>query len=85
MFKRNKNKNVKIERVEKQPNKIRFEFIDNTHKNRFNETTIMEKQWFGEINDGQVLDLETYYYICKEFALAMGYCEKSIDEWFGEG
>ena len=45
----------------------------------------MERAWFGEESDGQIMSLETYYYLCKQFALAMGFCEKSIDEWFGEG
>ena len=85
MFRKNKRVKEKIERIEQIPNKMRFEFIDNTHKDAYNETTIIEKQWFGEIKEGQTLDLETYYYMCKEFALTMGYCEKTVDEWFGEG
>lgn len=66
-------------------NIMRFELIDNTRKNQFNETCKMERAWFGEESDGQIMSLETYYYLCKQFALAMGFCEKSIDEWFGEG
>ena len=66
-------------------NIMRFELIDNTRKNQFNETCKMERAWYGEESDGQIMSLETYYYLCKQFALAMGFCEKSIDEWFGEG
>ena len=66
-------------------NIMKFELIDNTRKDQFNETCKMERAWYGEENDGQIMSLETYYYLCKQFALAMGFCEKSIDEWFGEG
>lgn len=66
-------------------NIMKFELIDNTRKNQFNETCKMERAWYGEESDGQIMSLETYYYLCKQFALAMGFCEKSIDEWFGEG
>lgn len=66
------------------PNKIRFELIDNVRNDRFNETTIMEKQWYGESETGEVLDIETFHTLCKEFAAAMGYQEKTIEEWFGE-
>lgn len=65
-------------------NVIKFELIDNTQKNQFNESCKIEKSWYGTENDGQLMSLETYYYICKEFAAAMGYCEKSINEWFGD-
>ena len=69
------------------PNKniMKFELIDNTRIDEFNETCTMEKVWYGETSDGQILDIERYYYLCKEFAAAMGFCEKTIDEWFGEG
>lgn len=66
-------------------NIMKFELIDNTRKNQFNETCKMERAWYGEESDGQIMSLETYYYMCKQFASAMGFCEKSIDEWFGEG
>lgn len=66
------------------PNKIKFELIDNTNINEYNETCKVEKIWYGEKNKDQVLDIETYYYFCKEFAGAMGFSEKTINEWFGE-
>ena len=67
------------------PNKniMRFELIDNTRLDYYNETCKMEKVWYGEMADGQIMDIETYYTICKEFAAAMGFCEKTIEEWFG--
>lgn len=66
------------------PNKLIFSFKDNTNENQYNESTRMEKVWYGEQVDGQVLNMETYYYMCKEFAAAMGFSEKTINEWFGE-
>ena len=67
------------------PNKniIKFELIDNTRLDCYNETCKMEKVWYGEMADGQIMDIETYHTICKEFAAAMGFCEKTIEEWFG--
>lgn len=67
------------------PNKIIFILEDNTRLDQFNESCKLEKQWYGERDDGQILTIEDYYYRCKEFALAMGFCEKTINEWFGEG
>ena len=64
-------------------NVMKFELIDGTHLNNYNESCKMEKTWYGEMNDGQVMDMETYYYLCKEFAATMGYTEKTIEEWFG--
>ena len=65
-------------------NIMKFELIDSTRMNQFNESCKMEKTWYGEMEDGQIMDMETYYYLCKEFAAAMGFCEKTINEWFGD-
>ena len=67
--------------MEKNKNKFIFELIDNTNINQYNESIKVEKTWFGKEGD-QVLDIETYFYMCREFALAMGYGEKTVDEWF---
>ena len=67
--------------MEKNKNKFIFELIDNTNINQYNESIKVEKTWFGKEED-QVLDIETYFYMCREFALAMGYGEKTVDEWF---
>lgn len=67
--------------MEKNKNKFIFELIDNTNINQYNESIRIEKTWFGKEED-QVLDIETYFYMCREFALAMGYGEKIVDEWF---
>lgn len=66
------------------PNKIIFILEDNTRLDQFNESCKLEKQWYGEQDDRQILTIEDYYYRCKEFALAMGFCKKTINEWFGE-
>lgn len=66
------------------PNKMKFIFEDNTRLDLYNESTEMTKKWYGEEEDGQVLTIETYYTMCKEFAAAMGFAEKTINEWFGE-
>ena len=62
-----------------------FELVDNTRKDMYNESCKMQKAWYNEDEDGQIMSIENYYYMCKEFAAAMGFCEKTIDEWFGEG
>ena len=68
----------------KNKNSLKFELIDNTRLNSYNESCTLQKSWFGEERDGQIMSLETYYCLCKEFAAAMGFCEKSINEWFGD-
>lgn len=65
-------------------NIMKFELIDNTRKTIYNESCKMEKSWYGEESDGQIMSIETYYGMCKEFAAAMGFCESTIEEWFGE-
>lgn len=65
-------------------NIMKFELIDNTRMNSYNESCKMEKVWYGEMEDGQIIDMDTYYCLCKEFAAAMGFSEKTIQEWFGE-
>lgn len=69
--------------MEEKKNFFKMELIDNTRKNAYNESCLIQKAWYGELDDGQILDIETYYYYCKEFAAAMGFSEKTIDEWFG--
>ena len=64
-------------------NIMKFELIDNTRMNSYHESCKMEKVWYGEMEDGQIMDMDTYYCFCKEFAAAMGFSEKTIQEWFG--
>lgn len=72
-----------MKKEQKKPNILKIEFIDNTRLDAYNESTSMTKKWYEE-HDGQTLSLEMYYQMCKEFAAAMGFSEKSINEWFGE-
>lgn len=67
-----------------QKNIMKFQLIDNTRKNLYNESCTLEKAWYGEENDGQIMSLESYYCMCKEFAAAMGFAEERINEWFGD-
>lgn len=64
-------------------NKLIFELEDNTRLDQFNESCKLEKKWYGEEEDGQILTIEDYYYRCKEFAAALGFAEQTINEWFG--
>lgn len=68
----------------KNKNIMKFELIDNTRQDNYNESCTMIKSWIGESQDGQVLDIETYYNYCKQFAAAMGFADKTITEWFGD-
>lgn len=65
-------------------NKMIFQLIDNTNLNLYNESIKMEKIWYGNEEDGQVMSIETFYTMCKEFAKGMGFAEKTVEEWFGE-
>lgn len=65
-------------------NIMKFELIDNTGNGIFNESCKMERSWYGQEDDGQVMSIETYYIYCKQFAATMGFSEKTINEWFGD-
>ena len=52
-------------------------------ENKFNESVDCTFELWGEEFD-DVLSIETYHDFCKRFAAAMGFCEKTINEWFGE-
>lgn len=67
---------------EKRKNIFKFELIDNTNLDEFNESCKVEKSWYGHKEHGEVLDIESYFYMCREFAMAMGFGEKTVDEWF---
>lgn len=64
-------------------NYLKFELVDGTNLNEYNESCEMKRTWYGKEGD-QVLDIEQYFYHCKEFAAAMGFAEKTINEWFGD-
>ena len=31
----------------------------------------------------EIMPIEKYWCLCRYFAAAMGYCEKTIEDWFG--
>lgn len=64
-------------------NKLIFILEDNTRLNQYNESCKLEKSWYGEQDDGQIMSIDDFYYRCKEFAAAMGFAQKTIEEWFG--
>ena len=66
----------------KRPNKMKFIFIDNTRLDEYNESCSMEKSWYTKGDFEEQIDMEQYYYMCKEFAMAMGFSEKTVTEWF---
>ena len=70
--------------MKKGKNYIKFILVDNTNFNEYNESCEMKKTWYGLTNDAGIMSIEDYYYYCREFAAAMGYAEKTIDEWFGD-
>ena len=38
----------------------------------------------GKNKDDELMSIETYYCLCKNFAAAIGFAEATINEWFGE-
>lgn len=48
----------------------------------FNESTDCTFELYG-VEDDEILSIEKYYYLCKQFAAAMGFTEKTVNEWFG--
>lgn len=70
--------------MEKGKNYIKFTLEDNTHLDGYNESCEMTNYWYGEVDDGQVMTIEDYYYCCKSFAATMGFTEKTINDWFGD-
>ena len=61
---------------------IKFELCDNHNIGKYNESTTMIKEFYPS-EDYEILSLEDYYMYCKQFAAAMGYSEKNIEDWFG--
>lgn len=69
---------------EKRANKMIFELVDNTRMNECNESCKMEKRWFGVSECSEVLSIESYWIMCKEFAKSLGFAEDTVEEWFGK-
>lgn len=58
-------------------NVIRFIYEDNTHLDKYNNSCIMERCYYSPD-----LEMETYHTFCKQYALALGFTEKTVEEWF---
>jgi hypothetical protein len=65
-------------------NVMKFILKDGTNKNEYNESCEMVKSWYSTPEEVGIMSIEDYYYLCRQFAAAMGFGEKTIDEWFGE-
>ena len=61
---------------------MRFCLTDNRNC-KFNESVDCTYALYGEKED-ETMSIETYYLLCRSFAAAIGFAEKTIDEWFGE-
>lgn len=68
--------------MNKKPNIFKIELIDNTNLDIYNESFKLEKKFYGKQQDGQILDIESFFYYCRDAAKAMGFAEKTVDEWF---
>ena len=61
---------------------MEFRFKDFT-EDVFNESVNCTFEVWGA-NEGAGMSMEQYWYMCRHFAMAMGYSESVVDEWFGE-
>jgi hypothetical protein len=57
--------------------------LDDWRETKYNESTDTTFALYGA-EDDEVMSLETYYLYCRQFAAAMGFSEKSIEERFGK-
>lgn len=61
---------------------LRF-VLDDNRERTYNESVDLEYRLFLENEDDEILELNDFVDYCRQFALAMGYLEKSVDEAFG--
>lgn len=61
---------------------MRFE-LEDYRESDFNEGVDCSFTLVGT-EDSEIMSIEQYYCLCKEFAAAMGFAEKTINDWFGE-
>lgn len=66
----------------KQLGTMRFE-LDDYADSEFNESVDCTYALYGTEASGAVMSIEKYWYLCKQFAAAMGFGEVTIKEWFG--
>lgn len=57
--------------------------LDDYRLMEYNESIDCSFSLYGD-EDDEVMSIENYYLFCKRFASAMGFAEKTIEEWFGD-
>jgi hypothetical protein len=67
----------KIERI----GYMRFDLEDD-RDTEFNESTDCTYALYG-MKDDEVMSIEKYWCLCRQFAAAMGFGESTIEKWFG--
>jgi hypothetical protein len=58
-------------------------WFDDYREDEFNESTSCDFSIWKSWKDDS-MTIEDYWSFCKRFAAAMGYCERAINDWFGE-
>lgn len=71
-----------MEKIEK-IGEMRF-CLDDYRETEFNESVDCTFGLWGNQRDSEILSIEKYYCLCKDFASAMGFADQTINEWFGE-
>lgn len=57
--------------------------LDDWRETKYNESADTTYALYG-IEEDTAMSLETYYLLCRQFAAAIGFSAKSIEEWFGK-
>ena len=57
-------------------------WLDDYQENEWNESLDCEFALWGVEGD-ETLTMEKYHMCCRHFALAMGFSESTVDDWFG--
>lgn len=61
---------------------MRF-WLDDERDYEYNESVECNFPLYGT-EESDLMSIENYYYLCRHFAGAMGFCEATIDKWFGK-
>lgn len=68
----------------KQVGEMEFWLRDYHETDAFNESVDCTYELWVENEIDEILSIEKYHDLCKRFAAAMGFAERTINEWFGE-
>ncbi len=59
-------------------------WLRDDRENEYNETIDCSYALYGTGDElEEVMSIEKYWCLCRSFAAAMGFCENTIEEWFG--